>query len=79
MAGAAGVAGRVLPLPPAYAAETLRSSQATYYGSPAKAVTDLGWSCRDMETGLRELVAQTGTSSRPGEQSGKHTAQSPLE
>ena len=51
-AAAAGVAGRVLPLPPAYAAETLRSSLATYYGNPAKAMTELGWSCRDLETGL---------------------------
>jgi nucleoside-diphosphate-sugar epimerase len=55
-AGAAGVAGRVLPLPPAYAAETLRSSLATYYGSPAKAEAELGWSCRDLETGLGTLV-----------------------
>jgi nucleoside-diphosphate-sugar epimerase len=55
-AGAAGVAGRVLPLPPAYAAETLRSSLATYYGSPAKAESELGWSCRDLETGLGTLV-----------------------
>jgi nucleoside-diphosphate-sugar epimerase len=58
-AGAADLAGRVLPLPPAYAAETLRSSLATYYGSPAKAVSELGWSCRDMDTGLGELVAVT--------------------
>jgi nucleoside-diphosphate-sugar epimerase len=57
-AGAAGLVGRVLPLPPAYAAETLRSSLATYYGSPAKARTELGWSGRDMDTGLGELVAQ---------------------
>lgn len=55
-AGAAGVAGRVLPLPPAYAAETLRSSLATYYGNPGKAMTELGWSCRDLETGLGTLV-----------------------
>jgi nucleoside-diphosphate-sugar epimerase len=51
-AAAAGLAGRVLPLPPAYAAETLRSSLATYYGNPAKAMTELGWSCRDLQTGL---------------------------
>jgi dihydroflavonol-4-reductase len=55
-AGAAGVAGRVLPLPPVYAAETLWSSLATYYGSPAKAESELGWSCRDLETGLGTLV-----------------------
>jgi nucleoside-diphosphate-sugar epimerase len=56
-AGAAGLAGRVLPLPPAYAAETLRSSLATYYGSPAKAIAELGWSCRDMKAGLGDLVS----------------------
>jgi nucleoside-diphosphate-sugar epimerase len=54
-AAAAGVAGRILPLPPAYAAETLRSSLATYYGNPAKAMTELGWSCRDLETGLGDV------------------------
>lgn len=60
MAGAADLAGRVLPLPPAYAAESLRSSLATYYGSPAKAVAELGWRCRDMATGLRDLVDAGG-------------------
>jgi nucleoside-diphosphate-sugar epimerase len=59
-AGAAGLAGRVVHLPPAYAAESLRSSLATYYGSPAKAVTDLGWNCRDMATGLGDLVNAGG-------------------
>jgi hypothetical protein len=34
----------------------LRSSLATYYGSPAKAESELGWSCRDLETGLGTLV-----------------------
>jgi nucleoside-diphosphate-sugar epimerase len=56
-AGAAGLVGRVRPLPPAYAAESLRSSLATYYGSPAKAVAELGWSCRDLDLGLGELVS----------------------
>jgi nucleoside-diphosphate-sugar epimerase len=56
-AGAAGLVGRVVPIPPAYAAETLRSSLATYYGSPGKAMTELGWSCRDMDAGLGELVS----------------------
>jgi nucleoside-diphosphate-sugar epimerase len=56
-AGAAGLFGRVLPLPPAYAAESLRSSLATYYGSPAKAITELGWSCRDIDAGLGDLLS----------------------
>ena len=49
--------GRVVPLPPDFAAETLRASLATYYGSPAKAERDLGWRARDLDTGLRETVA----------------------
>jgi nucleoside-diphosphate-sugar epimerase len=56
-AGAAGLVGRVLPLPPAYAAETLRSSLATYYGSPAKAMTELGWNCRDLDAGFGDLIS----------------------
>ena len=56
-AGAAGLVGRVLPLPPAYAAESLRSSLATYYGSPAKAIAELGWSCRDMDAGFGDLIS----------------------
>jgi nucleoside-diphosphate-sugar epimerase len=53
---AAGLVGRVVPLPPAYAAESLRSSLATYYGSPAKAIAKLGWSRRELEPGLADLV-----------------------
>ena len=49
--------GRFVPLPPDFAAETLRASLATYYGSPAKAERDLGWRARDLDTGLRETVA----------------------
>ncbi len=49
--------GHVVPLPPDFAAETLRASLATYYGSPAKAERDLGWRARDLDTGLRETVA----------------------
>lgn len=48
--------GRVIPLPADYAAETLRASLATYYGTPTKSEQELGWSCRDIEKGLAETV-----------------------
>jgi nucleoside-diphosphate-sugar epimerase len=52
-----GALGRVVPLPPDFAAETLRASLATYYGSPTRAERELGWHARDLDTGLRETVA----------------------
>ena len=52
-----GALGRVLPLPPGYAAETMRASLATYYGTPARAERELGWQARPLEEGLRETVA----------------------
>jgi len=52
-----GALGRVVPLPPDYAAETLRASLATYYGTPAKAERDLGWTARPLDEGLRDTVA----------------------
>jgi nucleoside-diphosphate-sugar epimerase len=55
-AAVAGAVGRVVPLPPGFAAETMRASLATYYGTPAKAERDLGWHARDLDTGLRETV-----------------------
>lgn len=51
-----GRLGKVFPLPPDYAAETLRSSQATYYGTPAKAERELGWSARSVDEGLAQTV-----------------------
>jgi dihydroflavonol-4-reductase len=51
------VLGRVVPLPPDFAAETMRAGTATYLGTPAKAERDLGWRARDLDTGLRETVA----------------------
>jgi len=48
--------GRAIPLPADYAAETLRASLATYYGTPTKSEQELGWSCRDLEQGLAETV-----------------------
>jgi hypothetical protein len=51
-----GPLGRVMPLPSEYAAESLRSSLATYYGTPAKAERELGWNCRGIAEGLRETI-----------------------
>ncbi|MGA9748265.1 MAG: NAD-dependent epimerase/dehydratase family protein [Nocardioides sp.] len=56
-AAALGAVGRVVPLPPGYAAETMRASLATYYGSGAKATRDLGWQPRGLDEGLRDTVA----------------------
>jgi nucleoside-diphosphate-sugar epimerase len=51
-----GPLGRLVPLPPQYAAESMRASLATYFGTPDKAERELGWSCRDLDAGLRETV-----------------------
>lgn len=51
-----GALGAVVPLPPDYAAETLRASLATYYGSSAKAEQDLGWRARSLDEGMRDTV-----------------------
>jgi nucleoside-diphosphate-sugar epimerase len=51
-----GPLGRVVPLPPDYAAETMRAGLATYYGSPARAERELGWRARSLDEGLRETV-----------------------
>jgi nucleoside-diphosphate-sugar epimerase len=51
-----GVLGRVVPLPPDYAAETMRAGLATYYGSPEKAIRELGWTCRELHDGLTDTV-----------------------
>ena len=51
------VLGRAVPLPPDYAAETMRAGLATYLGTPAKAERELAWHARDLDTGLRETVA----------------------
>ena len=53
-AAVSSVIGRFLP--PEYAAETLRASVATYYGSPARAERELGWSARSLDEGLRRTV-----------------------
>jgi nucleoside-diphosphate-sugar epimerase len=50
------VLGRLLPLPPMLAAESMRAGMATYLGNPAKAEHELGWTAREPETGLRETV-----------------------
>jgi nucleoside-diphosphate-sugar epimerase len=53
-AATAGLVGRVIPLPPMYAAESLRAGLATYFGNPAKARAELGWTVRDLDQGLRD-------------------------
>ena len=55
-ARAVDLIGRVIPLPADYAAETLRASLATYYGTPTRSEAELGWSCRDLDEGLAETV-----------------------
>jgi nucleoside-diphosphate-sugar epimerase len=52
-----GALGKVVPLPPDFAAETMRAGLATYYGSPEKAERELGWSSRSLDQGLTETVA----------------------
>jgi nucleoside-diphosphate-sugar epimerase len=47
---------RVVPLPDTYHAEALRSSLATYLGTPAKAERELDWSARPLEEGLAETL-----------------------
>lgn len=61
MARAAEVAGRIVPLPSGYAAETLRASLATYVGNPAEAQQELGWSSRSLREGLTALIASMRT------------------
>lgn len=55
-ARAVDLVGRVIPLPADYAAETLRASLGTYYGTPTRSEQELGWSCRDLDEGLAETV-----------------------
>ena len=51
-----GLLGRVVPVPPDFAAETMRAGLATYYGTAAKAEQELDWRARPLEQGLRETV-----------------------
>ena len=48
--------GKVVPVPPDYAGETMRAGLATYYGTAAKAERELDWHARPLEQGLRETV-----------------------
>lgn len=53
----AGVAEKVVSLPPTYSSEYLYEiAQATYIGSSAKAAHELGYSARPLEEGLRETL-----------------------
>ncbi|GCE26894.1 dihydroflavonol-4-reductase [Dictyobacter alpinus] len=53
----AGVAEKVVALPPSYSAEYLNEiAQATYLGSSAKAERELGYRSRSLEDGLRQTL-----------------------
>ena len=52
-----GQVEKVAHLPAPYNAESMRAGLATYYGTAEKAKAELGWTCRDLDTGLRETLA----------------------
>lgn len=52
---AAGILGRLAP-PAARFAESTRAGLATYLGDATKAHAELGWSCRDLASGLAHTV-----------------------
>ena len=57
VAAVTGVVERVVPLPPAYNAETLRvTAGVTYLGSSARAQRDLGFSARPLAEGLPDTL-----------------------
>ena len=58
----AALVEKVVRLPPGYASETLRSATGTYYGNPAKAEAELGWTCRSLDAGMALTVASLGAS-----------------
>ena len=58
----AALVEKVVRLPPGYASETLRSATGTYYGNPAKAEAELGWTCRSLDAGMALTVASLGES-----------------
>jgi dihydroflavonol-4-reductase len=53
-----GLAARAVPVPATYRPETLRSAAASYLGTPAKAVTELGWTARSLAEGLPGTVVE---------------------
>ncbi|MDN5796090.1 MAG: NAD-dependent epimerase/dehydratase family protein [Intrasporangium sp.] len=48
---------KVVPVPPLYHPETLRSALASYLGTRQKAEHDLGWHARPLDEGLADTVA----------------------
>ena len=57
MASATGVVGHVVKLPPAFTPEALRVlAGTTYFGSNAKAVSELGFSPRPLEEGMAQTL-----------------------
>jgi nucleoside-diphosphate-sugar epimerase len=63
MAALTGVVGRVVPLPPEYTAESLRTlAGTTYIGSNRRAREELGWHVRPLREGWVETVKnETGS------------------
>jgi dihydroflavonol-4-reductase len=48
---------RVVPVPPLYHPESLRSALASYLGTRQKAERELGWHSRPLDEGLAETIA----------------------
>jgi len=57
----APVIGRLLGLPPNLSELIRASDGVTYWATHAKAEQELGYAPRDLETGLREMAARTGS------------------
>ena len=56
MAKVMDVIGAVMPLPPNFSGESLRTIAVTYLGSNEKARRELGYDPRPLEEGLREAL-----------------------
>ena len=54
------VAGRVLPLPPQFSGEAMRSARSSYLGTSTKARRELGWSYRGMHRGFVDTAEAEG-------------------
>lgn len=54
------VAGRVLPMPPEFSAEAMRSARSSYLGTSTKARRELGWSYRGLHRGFLDTAEAEG-------------------